>query len=67
MEATELKGIVLVPVVQREVLQLRGIGEFEVGQVPVDEIPLRGGQVDVALGGEKKKAIKIPLNGVSTN
>ncbi len=67
MEAAELKCVILVPVVQREVLQLRGIGEFKVGKVPVDEISLGGGQVDVALGGEKKKAIKIPLNGVSTN
>ncbi len=55
MEAAELKCVILVPVVQREVLQLRGIGEFEVGQVPVDEISLRGGQIDVALGGGEEE------------
>ncbi len=55
MEAAELKCVILVPVVQREVLQLRRIGEFEVGQVPVDEISLGGGQIDVALGGGRRK------------
>ncbi len=54
MEAAELKGIVLIPVVQREILQLRRIGEFEVGKVPVNEISLRGGQIDIALGGGEK-------------
>ena len=55
MASGEDEVVVLVPVLQREVRQRRGVGELEVGEVPVEDLTVAGREVDVAVasgGGE---------------
>ena len=47
MAAGEGEAVVLVPVLQAEVRQRRRVGKLEVGEVPVDDLPVPRGEVDV--------------------
>ena len=47
----ESKAIVLVPVLEGEVGEGRGVGKLQVGKVPVDDLTVAGGQVDVGRRG----------------
>ena len=49
MASGEDEVIVLVPVLQREVRQRRGVGELEVGEVPVEDLTVAGREIDVAV------------------
>ena len=48
MTAGEDEVVVLVPVLEREVGQRGGVGEFQVGEMPVQNLTVPGGQVHVA-------------------
>ena len=48
MAPGEGEAVVLVPVLEAEVVEWRGVGELEVGKVPVDDLAVARGEVDVA-------------------
>lgn len=47
----QLKGVVLIPVKERQVLQLGRVGKLQIGQVPVHKVALRSRQIDVSTKG----------------
>jgi len=47
--------VYLVPVFEGQRRKGRGVGKLQVGKVPVQDLSVSGGQVDVAVEGERKK------------
>ena len=43
----EGEAVILVPVLEAEIVEGRGVGELQVGKVPVDDLPVTGGQVHI--------------------
>ena len=48
MAPGEGEAVVLVPVLEAEVVEGRGVGELQVCEVPVDDLAVARGEVDVA-------------------
>lgn len=61
MAARELKIIILVPVLEGEVAEGRGVGELQVSKVPVEDLSVTRGEVHIA-GGRRLKFLKLVLD-----